>query len=264
MMPSPSGWSCRRAATTPATGRPGSIRAHASVRTPVSGPLRVGLPGQPSEVDSHGFGNAHQTSERRCSDRRIGIAVLGEILHPGHESLMGSPRRQGDLVVILAQRRDQALHRSEQAFGDGPGHIVEALHGAVDRVGPLLQVAAASGLADRSGRVLTVVARQIEIGDMQKRTAPVILQLSIDDSSPILEGGEMGVDQRVGDPRSSEAGERAVPPLGDRSWTTPSYSWAPPSSRVSGMNSSLTARIRPSTAGTLPAAGGRHPGDVMA
>ena len=73
-------------------------------------------------------------------------------------------------------------------------------------------MAAASGLADRSGRVLTVVAGQIEIGDMQKRTAPVVLQLPVDDSSPILEGREMGVDQRIGDPRSSEAGERALHP----------------------------------------------------
>ena len=121
---------------------------------------------------------------------------------------MGRPRQRRHTVVFIAQVGDQALHGGEQAGGDGPRHPRQRLEGAVHRVGPGAQVSTPGGLALLGGRVLPVVAGQVQVLQVQERTSAVLFELPVDDSCPLLEGPEMSLDHRIGHGRPAKAGER--------------------------------------------------------
>ena len=156
-------------------------------------------------------------------------------------------------VRVRGDARRQAADAAEQRGRHRRGHQVERADGRVDDRGPVGQVRGAGRAPFRLGRVVLVVAGEVELAEVVHRVAPVQLKVRVDDPLQVLERPQVRLVVRVarapGGPARAAA-SRASPaatPSCDRSCGTPSYSCLPPYSRASATFRSQIARTRGSS-----------------
>ena len=188
--PAASGWSATRPATTSAAGdrAPGGRRPRRGGRTADGARVRHGRRAprgrRPSPRRRRGArgrrrrapGRRRTARRRPPPGRRAGRGRRGRGLPPGRRGR--GPRRRP------ARRR--------AGPGDGRRHPVEGGEGAVDRLGPALEVAAAGGPALVGRRVVAVVPGEVEVAEVDERVPPVDLDVVVPGPQPVLGGVEHG------------------------------------------------------------------------
>src|SRR5215469_778030 len=128
---------------------------------------------------------------------------------------MGSSR-SGDcgLVGVGGYPGSEAAGRVGQRLPDWGGNRVERANGPIDGIRPGSQVRRACALALGLGRVLTVVAGQIQVRDVEIRVAAVQLKFAVTDPGRSLEDLKMClvviVGERIAVPEPAQACPNAV------------------------------------------------------
>ena len=140
-----------------------------------------------------------------------GSPCSSEVLHPRHETLMGRPAA----TVTPSSSWPRSATRPCTA-PSRPGRRAAARPRATrGRRRPRrasTEVSTPSGLALLGGRVLPVVAGQIQVLQVQERTVGGAVRAPRRRFGPLLEGREMRLDDRIGHGWTAKAGERTLAP----------------------------------------------------
>src|SRR6266540_2346198 len=167
-------------------------------------PLGVGALLEPAEVDRQRLLRTEQPLEIGPAERRIGLAVAGAALDVVDQAGVGRHGTLGRRVACV-QVGGQAAHGRQQRVGHRRADPVEGGDGGGDRLWPQGQVAAA-GLGTLLGRrVLAVVAGQVERVEVEQGIATVHLEVAEFHLERSLEGGGVGLVERVVQPRPTQA-----------------------------------------------------------
>ncbi len=186
------------------------------------------------------------------AERGVRVAVLGGLAHVADQPDVRRQRVGPHLVIEIASAgRPAARPRTapSSALRYRSGYPVERGDRRVRRLRPGRRVLGPGPGPHLARGVVTVVAGQIQVGEVEERIGPVQLEFAEGDLGQPLESGQVGlviaVLLPIGRPVARAAASASRPartPAGDRSWTLPSYSWRPPYSRTSGTDRSRTAR----------------------
>ena len=198
--PALSGWSFTSSRATSSAGRLASTAAHDSVSRSVSrsrsaSARSASLPRSTSVASavpssavsaadpSAASGEPDDAASDTCATSRA-CAVSAASRAPGSASA-------GDA-------RGQSLDAAEQRFGDRRAQLVERRDRRVDHPGPGRQVRGAGRVPFGSGRVVLVVAGQVQLAQVEQRVAPVQLQVGEHHPAIILGRAQVRLVVRVG------------------------------------------------------------------
>ena len=183
-------------------------------------PLRIGLLGQPAEVDRQGFRAAHQRAERGPAERRVRVTLSGGPLEVSDQACVrgqcrlphrlvraaagppGAPRLAavGRCSRLGADPGRQPAGRTEQGPRDRRTDLVEGLDGRVDHPRPGGQVLGPGRRPFRRRRVFPVVGDEFEFGQVQDRVAAVHLELGEGDAPQVFGRAQLRLVVRVSEP----------------------------------------------------------------